>query len=233
MGILSGLIGGALGLFGQHQDQHFQREMANTSVQRRVRDANAAGVSPLFALGAPTMNFSSSIGSTLGAAGSEIGSGFEQMGQDFTRARAAGMDSSERAAATGIMGRLAVERGGLENELLRAQIARIRTSTPAVQTQPLIPGQAPRDPDATPMGIVLPEGTVMESGATSPANTWEQQYGDIVQNAAGTVRLGIDAYRNFVRPYLDRGQGYVQRYDYSNRRGPANSGYPRGGGTRY
>lgn len=201
MGLLSGIIGGALGLLGNKMDQDFQKKAAQNSIQWRVKDANKAGVSPLFALGAPTMNFQSSIGPTLGAAGSEVGSGFESMGQDISRARAATMDAPERDAS-GMMLKLQLERGGLENELLRRQISQIGSpGVPGRQTAPLIPGQTPRDPDAVPMGIVFPNGEVLETGATSPSNTIEQQYGDVAQNAHGVWRLATDAYAKFDRDY--------------------------------
>ncbi|WNK15132.1 MAG: DNA pilot protein [Microvirus sp.] len=183
--LLGGLGGSLLDRAFSHHATHQQRADDSTLIQRRVEDAKRAGVSPLFALGA---NVSPS-------PVHEVGSTFSRMGQDFTRALSADMDAPSRGASKAMMA-LQLERGGLENELLRRQIAQIGVGVPARQPHPVIPGQAPRDPDATPLGIVLPNGSVMETGATSPSNTVEQQYGDVVQNVHGMWRLLEDGISN-------------------------------------
>lgn len=201
MGILSSLIGGGLSLLGNKLDADRQKEAATHSIRWRVADANKAGVSPLFALGAPTMNFSSNISGGLGEIGSGIGEGLESMGQDITRARAAGMDQDERAAS-GTLFKLQVERGGLENELLRRKIQQMSApGVPGIQPRPVIPGQAPVDPDAAPVGIVMPGGGIVETQGQSPANTVQQWFGDIPEEIYGTpsaIWSAMKTYKNNV-----------------------------------
>lgn len=118
--IISGvgsLVGGILG--GNSQDDAneanlaWQREMATSGVQMRVRDAKRAGISPLAAMGANLMSPSPVV------VGSPLGDSLERMGQNVGRAVAATSSVGERAMAG-----LQLERGALENELLRLQVKR-------------------------------------------------------------------------------------------------------------
>lgn len=116
-----------------------QKEFAQSGIQWKVEDAKKAGIHPLYALGANTTSFSPvSVGYP---SSSPLGSGIAAAGQDLSRAMSATSNSSTR-----IISGLTVERGMLENELLRTQIAKARQQigppVPTAQGNPwAIPGQ--------------------------------------------------------------------------------------------
>lgn len=94
-------------------NQALQREFAQNGIRWKVADAKAAGVHPLYALGAQTHMASPSF------VGSDVGRDVARMGQDISRAVSATQSEEERT-----LSRLTLERAGLENELLRSRIAR-------------------------------------------------------------------------------------------------------------
>lgn len=97
------------------KDYKRAKEFAQNSIQWRVADAAAAGVSPLFALGAPTMSYA---GSTVGA--DPVGSALSSAGQNISRAALA-LNAPETKVNAALEA-LTVERGTLENEKLRAEL---------------------------------------------------------------------------------------------------------------
>lgn len=113
----------------------FQVDMAHNQIAWRVADAMRAGIHPLYALGPTGMTFSPVSG------GGDFGGGFGQMGQDLSRAAMSMMTDRERrvAAAAALMREdivqqqedekheINVERGHLENLILRSQIARLNS----------------------------------------------------------------------------------------------------------
>lgn len=124
------------------QNIALQKEFAQNGIQWKAADAAKAGIHPLYALGANTVSFSPvSVGST---ADSSMGNAVASAGQDIGRAMAASSSEKTRAAAT--LTALQLERGALENELLRSQIARMKGQIgPGMpipgQTNAVIPGQ--------------------------------------------------------------------------------------------
>lgn len=124
------LIGGAAKLFGSRMDHKaaedlqnkniaLQKEFAQSGIQWKVSDALQAGVHPLAALGASTSSFSNVAGST-----SSYADGLGEMGQGVGRAINATMNTGDRAsAASKAAEAITLEKGTLENELLKTQIA--------------------------------------------------------------------------------------------------------------
>lgn len=104
-----------------------QREFAQNGIRWKVEDAKAAGIHPLYAMGAPTVSASPSYmaGSVPDLSG---------VGQDIGRAIDAKRTGSERVTAR--LEALSVERAQLENDLLRSQIAKV--NQPA--SPPPLPG---------------------------------------------------------------------------------------------
>lgn len=121
----SALAGGALSRRANERSQNVnsdsQREFAQKGIQWKVQDAKKAGIHPLFALGAQTHSF------TPMAVGDSMGPAVASMGQDISRAMYAAADGGSRAA-TKELASLQLERAGLENELLRAQISKLASA---------------------------------------------------------------------------------------------------------
>lgn len=116
-----------------NQQLNFQMAAAANGIRWRVADAEAAGIHPLYALGAPTFNpgpTSFDVGSP--SPRHDIGGALSNMGQGIDRAVRATQTSPEKYASIDdlLIKQNMVERSSLENDLLRAQIARMSTVTP-------------------------------------------------------------------------------------------------------
>src|SRR6187551_3445938 len=102
---------------------YMQQMFAQNSIQWKVQDAIKAGINPLAALGASTSSFSNVVGDD-GAMGKGISAAAGKLGD--AAAGALKEDDPEVKVATG----LKLENAKLQNDYLRAQIARI--SNPGV-----------------------------------------------------------------------------------------------------
>lgn len=141
--IIPGAIAAASSLIGGHLDRKqsqenseaniaMQREFAQQGIRWRVADAKAAGIHPLYALGASGASFSPSVnvgsmGPALASAGQDIGRAFAATASQREREGVVQYQRSREAAAD----RMAIERHNvqleglsLENELRRLQIRR-------------------------------------------------------------------------------------------------------------
>lgn len=109
------------------QNMEMQQKFAQMGIRWRVKDAEAAGIHPLYALGAQTTSFSPvSVGTT---ADTSLGSAVASMGQDISRAMNATRTGKERDAAVLKTAQdLELTGKGLQNELLAAQIAKLKAS---------------------------------------------------------------------------------------------------------
>jgi len=157
--IIGGLIGAGASLFGgqnaqksqeriAQQNIEMQKQFAQEGVRWKVEDAKAAGVHPLFALGASTHSFSPV------SVGSPEGAGIASAGQFLGRAIAATDTAGGRVS--NVMEGLQLERAGLENELLRSQIARVNQGVGPPQPTAnrwLVDGQLQEMP-----GLVVQQG---------------------------------------------------------------------------
>lgn len=173
------LISKGLGsLFGMKSDADAQKDLsekfAKRSIQWRVKDAERAGVHPLYALGANV-----SMGPSL-----PIGGGaFDEMGQGIGRAADALLSNEGRNASA--VERLALERAGLENELLRAQISNAK--------------QAGNPPgmNAIPAEFNMADANKwMVNRHATPAQMWENQYGEPGEWIGGGFNMLSDTVRN-------------------------------------
>lgn len=121
-----------------------QREFAQHGIRWKADDAKAAGLHPMAALGGAGAAFSpvahvsgGSIPSTPVSspsanivADTSMGNAMSSMGQDISRAISATAAVAERNDAyTQAMQAISLEKGTLENDLLKSQIARARQST--------------------------------------------------------------------------------------------------------
>lgn len=141
----------------QTRNEALQREFAQTGIRWKVDDAKAAGIHPLYALGAQTTSFQpSTVGVDLEAPGESIGDAVANAGQSFGRAAEAAMTRQERAVA-GAQTALSLEKAQLENDLLRTEIdskrrAMIGPAMPALGDTGVVAGTNVPIPKPRPLG---------------------------------------------------------------------------------
>lgn len=207
------LLGGLIGRDSQREQQErniaLQREFAQSGIQWKVADAKKAGIHPLYAMGAPSISPAVSVQSD------PLAGALHSMGQDLGRAAQAGSSTDDRAA-TGVVQQLALERAGLQNELLRTQIASIRArNAQGGQLGPGVPIGPTNDfvvpeknkPEERPPIMIGGERIVSDPG-TSPAQSVEDLFGE-EGPAAATMQtvVGINhLIRHYERKYGPRSQ---------------------------
>lgn len=129
-----------------------QREFAQQGIRWRVEDAKAAGIHPLYALGASIPSFSP-VSYIPGDTGYGIGQGLSEAASHIGRSVDATRTPQEQVDSR--LGELALTRAELENDLLRSQIAKLNQSPtvglPAGGNNQAIPGQ----PDIERMGLIV------------------------------------------------------------------------------
>lgn len=229
IGAGSSLIGGLFGSRNQASANALNREMAerNIALQKefaqqgvrwKVEDAKAAGVHPLYALGAPTVSFSPV--SAFQEADRSIPAAMADIGQDLSRAVSATRTKDERLKAH--LDALSLERGYLENDLLRAQIAKINQAG----MPPAFPGRLPERgelPHAVSEwpGVKMPFGMVA-TGLDTPSQVVQDEYGDLVEVLHGTTRFTKDALKSFydwipvaVDRALPQRRQFIRKHGYS------------------
>lgn len=134
-GLLGNLAGGLFGQANQagqnanqwamaQQNYNNQKEFAQHGIRWKVEDAKAAGLHPLFALSGSGATYSPS--TFVPGDSSPMGDAMSRMGQDVSRAAYATMTRPERQSTQ--MTALQLENAGLQNDLLRSQIARNNAS---------------------------------------------------------------------------------------------------------
>lgn len=195
-GILGGLgqlAGGAASLFGgrgndnswmsyvnAQQDREFQRAAMQHGIRWKVEDAKAAGVHPIFALGAPPFSPNpTTVMADSGGGDSGLASGLSNMGQGLERAISATQTKPEREETVYEMTRKRqdLERGDLQNQLLRSQIAKMDASQigppgPAGVSswggQVNMPGLGQFEPKPAEVTIPRPGQQTLQGGPPSP-----------------------------------------------------------------
>lgn len=193
----SSLIGGLFGQKKADEQAKLQREFAQNSVQWKVEDAKKAGVSPLFALGAPTVSYSPI------SVGSDLASGITNAGQDISRAVTAGMTGRERLSTydTAVQ-QLSLKRMDLENTLLASQIARINSA-----------GGIPPLPGNT-AALALPTGDMVPVGAGASAQSLEDEYGEVGPELESFYRYVRDRVPAMIEQFaqqFDPADAYIKR----------------------
>lgn len=158
------------------QQLAMQREFAQQGIRWKVADAKAAGIHPLFALGAQTHSFTpQSIGST---ADSSMGDAVASAGQNLGRAAQAAMSFEEREKSK-IADALTLEKAGLENDLLRTQIHSLKAKQlgPAAPGGPLGPLTSQSQGDARKYNLAS-DIPIHARPSETPAEKLEDEYGD-------------------------------------------------------
>lgn len=175
--LLGGILGDRAANQRNQQSMEFareqmamQREFAQSGIRWRVADAKAAGVHPLYALGAQTHSPSPV---SVMQESSPMPDALASMGQSIGRAVEATQTAPERARDH--MYQLTRERAELENQLLGAQIALTRS-----QIGPAFPGSVP-NPDVIPSTAGPAFGNrvqvrPVEPRATNPGNPAQEAF---------------------------------------------------------
>jgi hypothetical protein len=140
----------AMSLAESEKNRAAQKEFAQSGIQWRAADAKAAGIHPIFAMGANVPTYTPSSATFATPAPKTRSVDYGAMGQDIGRAITSTMDGSKRVAA--ISAKLSLENQKLNNDLLRSQIAASNVATlthagsspgvPSTSSRMLIDGQS-------------------------------------------------------------------------------------------
>lgn len=153
-----------------------QREFAQSGIQWKVADAKAAGIHPLFALGAQTHSFSPV------SVGDVPGTNFSGIGQDIGRAINATRTQTQRnEAVVRTVQDLEIAGKELDNQIkattVASQVQRLRqNANPPFPEGAFVVPEAKKAEERTP--LMLEGSRVKTSPGTSPGKAWEDQLGD-------------------------------------------------------
>lgn len=118
--LLGGILGNKSAKKADEANYQRQKEFAKNGISWKVEDAKRAGIAPLAALGSNLISYSPQ---SIGGGGDY---GISAAGQDISRAIDAGRSPGQRVDAyTRTAQALELERGSLQNDLLRSQIAKL------------------------------------------------------------------------------------------------------------
>lgn len=213
--ILGGILGANSAKKQREQEYRRQVQFAQNGIQWKAADAEKAGISKLYALGANTTSYQpQSVG------GSDYG--LSRAGQDIGRAISATQSRGSRAAKLGLEIQQAQLDGlRVDNDIKRAELAsKARTAAqpgsppayPGFETRPHIPGQGEAATELKYRKSLSPSGHSPESAAgVSPEVDWyRNRYGytpqipqdlaeSFEQNWSGALTWML---RNNLGPYL-------------------------------
>lgn len=184
-----------------------QREFAQSGITWKVNDAVRAGLHPLIGAGAQAQSFSPV---SIGGGGEAPKLDFGSMGQDLARAIKAAASANDRATQDEETGRkLALEKAGLENDVLRQELAskQRRSSASNGQLGPPMPGNTSVTlPERVPIPRPGPSRTV--SGEAVKDDDIKQKFEDFPQTKYGRPF----GYRLEHNPWFGDGQSFEDRY---------------------
>ncbi len=192
------------------KDRQLQRNFAKKGIRWRVKDAQAAGIHPLYAMGASLPTYSPS-GINIGAKRS--GGGLASAGQDIGRAIAATQTQPERD--------LSIARAALENRYLEAQIANLTRDNqigppmPSAQAPGGIAGQGNYPTDVHPRRIEASSRDMIGRAAGAIPDIQYSMGGDgklrILPSASAKEAMedqlipeALFAWRNYAKPLVNR-----------------------------
>lgn len=122
--LAGGLINARATRQANNANMQMQREFATSGIRMRVADANAAGIHPIYALGAPTMSPSVQVQANTG-----LGDAMGQMGQNISRAASAVTTIDEKQAQ---LLDTQIEHQRLQNQMLGIQIGDLLYPKPTI-----------------------------------------------------------------------------------------------------
>ncbi|MEM2002493.1 MAG: hypothetical protein QXT77_07620 [Candidatus Methanomethylicaceae archaeon] len=174
-----------------------QREFAQKGIRWRVADAKAAGVHPLFALGAQTSSFTPSIqpttdGSGVANASAHIGDAVARKGMQKIEQQAAAVAAAEAASR--------INANNAQADFYRAQAEssrHMRGQQSALVTQDAAAkAESQVAPPAPAQSVDVAGNRVLPRPGWSNAEDFEARYGEIGGLAAGIVNTVVDTAHN-------------------------------------
>jgi len=194
---LAPVLGGAgklLDFFGSKSQAdkniQLQKDFAQQGIRWKVADAKAAGIHPLYALGAQTHSF----------APVSVGSNFGDMGQDISRAINATRTQEEKDDAyTASIKTLDLQNKSLQNDLLASQIRKLN----AAGTGPPLPSSEKAESPQRTVGLRTPEGLIITNQNMSDQQAFEDRYGEVVGEFYGLRNW----YNEVGRPWIQQELG--------------------------
>lgn len=179
---IGGAIGGIVGAISNRktakENIQLQKDFAQQGIRWKVADAQAAGIHPLYALGAQTHSFAPNpVGNDFGTIGQNIGSAVQAMTTPAEK-----LDGFAKTVQS-----LTLDKMGLENEILRSQLATLNQPGrgPGMPADRMIPGQG-NSPASMKFSTLVDLPTV--AGQT-PAEDGEAHYGEIAGEVMGGANL--------------------------------------------
>lgn len=193
--ILGGILGSkeadkAREAQAQHlaQQAALQKEFAQHGIKWRVEDAKRAGIHPIYALGSSGATYTPS--SAAFAADTSLPSALAAAGQDIGRAVNATRTQTERVSAfTQAAQGLALEKGKLENEALRLEIAS-KAGRLRQEAAPAFPGNNYLLPGQAQSGAVGPKESPLERVVSAPGAP-HQEHAAIPDVGFARTRSGL------------------------------------------
>lgn len=181
-------------------NRQMQEDFAQRGIRWKVKDARAAGIHPLYALGAQTTSFSPvTVGATNEMAGPAAA--MASLGQDLSRSVNATRTMPERLEATALT-KLQLEGLAIDNDIKRATLASSlqrlqQNSNPPIPTVgPFVVPEAGKAEERQP--LMLDGNRVLTDPGTSPGKAWEDQLGDdifspgFLPNLWGMIKRNTD-----------------------------------------
>lgn len=156
-----------------------QKDFAQQGIRWRVDDAKAAGIHPLYALGAQTPSYTPTTQTF--AADNSFGNAMASAGQDIGRAINSTRTAPERADAyTKAVQSLTLQNAGLDTEIKRAQLASIlaKQRDNATPPSPGVPFEHLEDKPEKTQPLMWMGHRVATPRDTSPAKAVEDNLGD-------------------------------------------------------
>lgn len=156
-----------------------QKTFAEEGIRMRVKDARAAGIHPIYALGAQTSTFSPVTVGAIPETG--LAAGLANSSQDLSRAFNATRTQPERTEALAAT-KLQLEGLSLDNDIKRATYASAvqrlqQNANPPIPTVgPFVVPEASKSEDRQP--LMANGARLLTDPGTSPAKAWEDQLGD-------------------------------------------------------
>lgn len=235
--LLGGLIGQAESKKMFKRQLQAQRQFAQQGIRWKVADARAAGISPLVALGASTTspsfgNLGTPLGDAVGRAGESVGRSISDAQlQRLQASQAERQLANQEMVASSEADRNFAEADFIRQQAADSQVARIRnrqvadpgvpdpTQVAPATSETLAERQQEIAPDNLPLSIGLSGATLtwLKSGRNSPAEMWEQYYGELGGLIGGAIALAEDLYHNtgerFWRMIAEEGRKRAARSD--------------------